>query len=303
MNTKVWHAVEVEIARVAETAATSQLWALNTTGIEVSEDTSDFVTLRAYFDAAPDTAKLREQILHNLNAIALPEFALRRVEAMTIADQDWLSEWKKGWEPLVIGERLVIAPSWKLDQVEETDRVIIQIDPGMAFGTGTHETTRGCLEMLEKHWPPASSNGESGALLDVGTGTGILAIAAVKLHPGGRVTAFDVDPEAIEVARENAEINRVSDDIEIEVNKLSAYQGQEFDVVLANLTADVIIPLAPDFPAAMKPNATLPSVLIVSGILREQGDDVIAALQVQRFELIESKPDGEWVTMALRLRA
>lgn len=297
MTTKVWHAVEVEIARVAETAATAQLWALNTTGIEVSEDASDFITLRAYFDAAPDTAKLREQILQNLKTINLPDFALRRVEAMTVADQDWLTEWKKGWEPLVVGERLLIAPSWKLDKVQGTDRVVIQIDPGMAFGTGTHETTRGCLEMLEKYWPP-TPHANNPSLLDVGTGTGILAMAAFKLSPGSRVVGFDVDPEAIEVARENAEINQVADDIEIEVNKLISYQGQEFDVVLANLTADVIIPLAPEFPAVMKPQATL----IVSGILREQGDDVIAALNAQRFELIESKPDGEWVTIALRLR-
>ena len=151
MNTKIWYAVEVEIAKVAEAAATAQLWALNTTGFEVSEDASDFVTLRAYFDSAPDVEKLRQNILNNLKLIDLPDFALRRVEASTIADQDWMSEWKKGWEPLVIGQKLVIAPSWKLDQVTVTDRVIIQIDPGMAFGTGTHETTRGCLELLEKH--------------------------------------------------------------------------------------------------------------------------------------------------------
>jgi len=296
MSTKVWHAVEVEIARVAETAATAQLWALNSTGLEVSEDESDFITLRAYFDVAPDVDALREQILKNLKLINLPDFALRRVEAMTVADQDWLSEWKKGWEPLLVGERLLISPSWKLDKAKGTDRVVVQIDPGMAFGTGTHETTRGCLEMLEKYW-------DGGALLDVGTGTGILAIAAFKLlsgklHPDARVTAFDIDPEAVEVARENAALNHVADDLEIEVNKLSSYQGQGFDVVLANLTADVIIPLAPEFPAVMKPQATL----IVSGILREQGDDVIAALIAQQFELIESKPDGEWVTMALRRR-
>lgn len=327
MSTKIWHAVEVEIARVGETAATTQLWAMNTTGVEVSEDASDFVTLRAYFDTEPDVEKLRQQILNNLRLIDLPDFALRRVEASTIADQDWLSEWKKGWEPLLIGQRLIIAPSWKLDQVGETNRVIIQIDPGMAFGTGTHETTRGCLELLERFWP---SNAESASLLDVGTGTGILAIAAVKLllsptkaheentkedtlslrdsscdfvdrtgFQSFRITAFDVDPEAIEVARENAAINGVADAIEIEVNKLSSYAGQEFDVVLANLTADVIIPLAADFPAAMKAG----SILIVSGILREQGDDVIASLTPQGFELIETKPDGEWVTFGLKLSA
>ncbi|MBS1791565.1 MAG: 50S ribosomal protein L11 methyltransferase [Acidobacteria bacterium] len=305
MSTKIWYAVEVELARVAETAATTQLWTLGTTGIEVSEDASDFVTLRAYFDTEPDVEKLRQQILNNLRLIDLPDFALRRIEASTIADQDWMSEWKKGWEPLLIGQRFVIAPSWKLDQAKEqlsqTDRVIIQIDPGMAFGTGTHETTRGCLELLEKFWPP---NAESASLLDVGTGTGILAIAAYKLlspeaQANARITAFDVDPEAIEVARENAEINHVADAIEIEVNKLSSYAGQEFDVVLANLTADVIIPLAADFPAAMKPGSTL----IVSGILRDQGDDVIVSLTAQGFELIETKPDGEWVTMAFRLQA
>ena len=298
---KIWHAIEVEIARVGEAAATAQLWAMNTTGVEVSEDASDFVTLRAYFDTEPDVEKLRQQILANLKQLDLPEFALRRLEASTIADQDWMSEWKKGWEPLLIGQRLVIAPSWKLDQVTATDRVVIQIDPGMAFGTGTHETTRGCLEMLEKAWPPKEG---SASLLDVGTGTGILAIAAFKLltpdaQANSRITAFDVDPEAIEVARENAEINQVADNIEIEVNKLSSYAGQEFDVVLANLTADVIIPLAADFPAALKPAGTL----IVSGILREQGEDVVAALSVHNFELIESKPDGEWVTMTFRLSA
>ncbi|HMV49315.1 MAG TPA: 50S ribosomal protein L11 methyltransferase [Blastocatellia bacterium] len=292
MSTKIWHAVEVEIARVAETAATTQLWTLNTTGVEVSEDASDFVTLRAYFDAAPDVEKLRSEILRHLKLIDLPDFALRRVEAMTIADQDWLSEWKKGWEPLPIGERLLVSPSWKLDQVKDDNRVVIQIDPGMAFGTGTHETTRGCLEMLEKHF-------HGGSLLDVGTGTGILAIAASKLHPGARVSAFDNDPEAVEVARENLEINGVAEEIELEVNKLSAYQGRDFDTVLANLTADVIIPLAPDFPGVMKPQATL----IVSGILREQGDGVIAALGAHGFALLESKPDGEWVTMAFQLRS
>lgn len=290
MSNKLWHSVEVEIARVGETAATTQLWALGTTGVEISEDQSDFVTLRAYFDTAPDVEKLRRQILQHLKLIDLPAFALRDIKELTIADQDWLTEWKKGYEPITIGGRLLIAPSWKRAEVAQTDRLLVQIDPGMAFGTGTHQTTRGCLELLEKYW-------QGGALLDVGTGTGILAIAAIKLYPGARVIGFDVDPEAIEVARENAQINGVADDLEIEVNKLASYQGQEFDVVLANLTADVLIPLASEFPQVSKAQGTL----IVSGILREQADDVRAALHDQKFDLLEAKPDGEWVTMALRL--
>lgn len=292
MNNKIWHAVEVEIARVGETAATTQLWAFNTTGVEISEDVNnpDFITLRAYFDAAPDSEKLRQQILRNLKLIDLPEFALREIRSLTVADRDWLAEWKKGYEPIAVGQRLLICPSWKRDRAKETDRIVIEIDPGMAFGTGTHETTRGCLEMLEKYWPSRSG---SGSLLDVGTGTGILAIAAIKLAPDSRVVGFDVDPEAVEVARENAAINGVADEIEIEVNKLGSFHGQEFDVVLANLTADALIPLAPEFPLVMKPQGAL----IVSGVLREQANDVRSALEAQNFTAIETKPDGEWVTM------
>jgi ribosomal protein L11 methyltransferase len=144
------------------------------------------------------------------------------------------------------------------------------------------------LELLEKYW-------RGGAMLDVGTGTGILAIAAIKLFPGARVIGFDIDPEAIDVARENAEINGVLDEVDLEVNKLASFHGQDFDVVLANLTADVIAPLAADFPRVLKPNGTL----IVSGILREQGAEVCAALAAHGLQVLEAKPDGEWVSFAL----
>jgi ribosomal protein L11 methyltransferase len=286
---RIWYGIEVEIARVAETAATTQLWAFGTTGIEVSEDSTDFITLRAYFDVAPDLEKMRAQIARTINLIGLPEAAMRSIKSLTVADRDWLAEWKKGYEPVEIGQRLLIAPSWKIDQVKNADRVVIQIDPGMAFGTGTHETTRSCLEMLEKYW-------QGGSLLDVGTGTGILAIAAIKLHPCSRVAGLDVDPQAIEVANENASINGVADDIELEVNRLSSYQGQEFDVVLANLTADMIEKLANEFPLVIKPQG----ILIVSGILGDQSAETQTVLTNRKLTLIESKPDGEWVTMALR---
>src|SRR5215471_18050548 len=129
MSNKIWHAVEVEIARVGETAATTQLWAFNTTGVEISEDVNnpDFITLRAYFASAPDAEKLREQILRGLKLMELPEYALRGITSLTVADQDWLAEWKKGYEPIPIGQRLLICPSWKRDQAKETDRVVIQI--------------------------------------------------------------------------------------------------------------------------------------------------------------------------------
>lgn len=283
---KIWHSIEVEIARVAESAATTQLWAHQTTGFEVSEEPGrpDEIVLRAYFDTMPDMEAIRRGIVQELVNQGLPESALRRIESLTIADQDWLAEWKKGYEPVEIGQRLLICPSWKRDKVAGSDRLVVEIDPGMAFGTGTHETTRGCLEMIEKYW-------RGGALLDVGTGTGILAMAALRLHPDARVVGFDNDPEAIEVALENAGINHLAEEIELEVNRLGSYAGQEFDLVVANLTADVIIPLAPEFPLVMRPG----TILILSGILREQEQEVRAAFET--FNPLESRPENEWVTL------
>jgi len=289
---KNWYALEIEIARVAETAATTQLWACGTTGIEFSEDSSDFITMRAYFDLAPDLEKVRAGIVHGLKLMDLPETALRGLTSSTVADQDWLAEWKKGYQPLEIGERFMITPSWKIEQVKDSGRIVIQIDPGMAFGTGTHETTRGCLEMLEKFW-------RGGKLLDAGTGTGILAIAAILLAPGSSVVGFDIDPQAVTVAEENAAINGVADEMVIEVNRLSFYHGSDFDFVVANLTADVIVRHSIDFPQVIKPQG----LLVVSGILCEQAESVFSALSLAMFEPVESRIDGEWVTAVLRLQS
>src|SRR5678815_1199224 len=203
---KIWHSLEIEIARAAEQVVSGQLWLAGTTGIEISEDGADTLTFRAYFDEARDTATLRDQILTSLKLAGIPDTALRSLTPLDVEDQDWLAEWKKGYAPTPIGDRLLITPSWKRFEVETSHRIIVEIDPGMAFGTGTHETTRGCLEMLDRYW-------QGGSLLDAGTGTGILAIAAIKLTPGSRVTGFDIDPEAIVVAEANAAINGVSDNI------------------------------------------------------------------------------------------
>lgn len=285
---KVWYALEIEMARAAESAVSSYLWTAGTTGLEISEDSHDFITMRAWFDTPQDQQTSSDRMAHAVSASGLPSSSLRRVESLEVADQDWLAEWKKGYEPVPIGERLLISPSWKRSEVSETDRIVVEIDPGMAFGTGTHETTRGCLELLERYW-----NG--GDLLDVGTGTGILAISAIKLVPGSHVIGFDVDPDAIVVAEENAEINGVESQIVFEVNRLSGYEGQHFDLILANLTADVLIPLAPEFDNI----ASRDTILILSGILTEQGADVTSAFSERDFEVTETKPDGEWVSFAM----
>ena len=143
--------------------------------------------------------------------------------------------------------------------------------------------------MLDTHW-------KGGSLLDVGTGTGILAIAAMKLAPdASRVVGLDIDPEAIEVALENAAINGVGEDVLFEVNNLAAYEGEDFDAATANLTAGVLISLAPIFGRVVRPQG----ILIASGILVEQSDDVQTAFQLQGFKTVEEKIDGEWITLRM----
>jgi ribosomal protein L11 methyltransferase len=286
---KVWHAVELEILRVAEQTVSAHLWIAGTNGIEFSDGEPDKLVLRAYFDSLQDENALRDQLVAALRAAGIASTALRSMKALTVADEDWLSEWKKGYSPVAIGKRLLVAPSWRIDEIADPDRVVVQIDPGMAFGTGTHETTRGCLEMLDTHW-------KGGTLLDVGTGTGILAIAAMKLAPdSSRIVGFDIDTEAIEVAIENAAINGVGEGVVFEVNNLAAYEGQDFDAATANLTAGVLITLAPIFRGVVRPQG----ILIASGILVEQSDDVQKVFQLQGFRTVEEKIDGEWITLRM----
>ncbi len=286
---KVWHALELEMARAAEPVIAGQLWLAGTTGIEVSEDGPDFITLRAWFDLRQDPEVMRGQLEKSLQTATVPLHTLRSVKSLEVADQDWLAEWKKGYEPVEVGQRLLIAPSWKRAELEASSRIIVEIDPGMAFGTGTHETTRGCLALLEGYW-------KGGSLLDVGTGTGILAISAAKLCPG-RIVAIDIDPEAIAVAEENARINQVEDDINFEVNRLSSFHGDAFDLVVANLTADVLTSLASEISSVIRPRGRL----ITSGILTEQRDQVVEALTAHGCIVIESIVDGEWITIAFSL--
>jgi len=289
---KIWHSLEIEIARSAEQVVSGQLWLAGTTGIEISEDGPDTLTFRAYFDENQDTAKLRDQILASLQLAGIPEKALRSLTQLDVEDQDWLAEWKKGYSPTPIGDRLLITPSWKRNEVETSDRVTVEIDPGMAFGTGTHETTRGCLEMLDRYW-------HGGSLLDAGTGTGILAIAAIKLAPGSQVTGFDIDPDAIVVAEANAAINGVSDHITLEVNNVGAYEGEEYDIVVANLTADVLIPLSARFANVVRQG----SLLVASGVLLEQENDIVESFTASGFRVKERRPDGEWVTICFQVPA
>ncbi len=199
-------------------------------------------------------------------------------------NKDWLAEWKKNWKPTET-ENFIIAPVWS--EVENTEKIIIRIEPSMAFGTGTHETTRLCLRTIEKIYA-----GES--FFDVGTGTGILAIAVAKLQdknnsPKSKIVGCDTDEDSITIAKENAEINQ-TEEIELYVGSITE-ETQKFDFVCANLTADVIVPLLPLLVEKTGKR------LLMSGILKEQEDWVANALRELEITNYELRTDGEWISI------
>ena len=280
---RVWYALEVTIDATACEAAEYALMEAGALGTEVLDEGEERVRVTAYFESVPERERLRETLFEALQVYDLPSSSVRDVRLTEVADRDWLGEWKKSWQPVEVGRRFLIAPPWS-EVAENPDRIIIRIEPGMAFGTGTHETTRLCLAAIEKYF-----TGES--FLDVGTGTGILCIAAAKLIPSARVEACDTDAEAIEIARENAVLNGVAESVSFRVGTVEETTASA-QTVSANLTADVILPL---LPALL--NVTC-GRLILSGILDSQVESVLARLnELGVTEPVEVTTDGEWVAI------
>jgi len=279
-----WWLVTLTLETGTEEMASSILFDHGSTGILTLHESDDSITLAAYFNEHSAAEHTAQSIASELSRTGHPS-ALHDCIVSSVAEEDWLQKWKEGFEAIQIGERLMVAPSWRLPQ-EDNGRIVIQIDPGMAFGTGTHETTRLCLESLERHW-------RGGSLLDIGTGTGILAIGAALLQPGSRVVGIDIDPRAVEVARENVEINNLSNQIDLGVGQPQSLAGNPFDVVVANLTAEVIIDLMPELVGCVS-NAGL---VILSGILSTLVGEVEESLISAGFTIIERREAGEWTVL------
>lgn len=286
-NTKTWQLLTLTVSREAEELAGSLLSERATNGIVTLEETPGAVKLGAYFDERADLARASGEIRSALAELEQAD-SLLDISVSSVADQDWMQKWKEGFEAVAVGERLIISPSWKLPE-ETRGREVIEIDPGMAFGTGTHETTRLCLEAIERYW-------RGGKMIDVGTGTGILAIAAAKLAPGSRISAIDVDPLAVQVARENAAINGVEDALEISEGQPRAFRQGAFDVVVANLTAEVITELFDDLSACLAPSGSM----ILSGILTTLRNDVEARAAAAGLKIVERSEAGEWSALIAR---
>jgi ribosomal protein L11 methyltransferase len=296
VSERIWHAVDALVSPGAREAAEYGLMEAGATGTETRES-DDQVCVTGYFERFIDLRVARAELMDSLRIYDLAADVLIELKYREVADRDWLLEWKKHWQPVEIG-RFIIAPPWisSAPPAGETgpsamarafagERLLIQINPGMAFGTGTHETTRLCLKLIEHHY-------RGGSFLDVGTGTGILAIAAAKMFPGGRVEACDIDAQAIGIAKENAESNGVADQIIFRDGTVDE-QTPAADLVCANLTAPLIVELLPALLGATCGR------LVLSGILYEQAESVQTRLQELGVTTTEIDRDGEWISLAV----
>ena len=291
-----WFALEVTVSTEAAEAVEFGLNELDALGTEINnlgKNKPEKLTVVGYFNEQFADQIWRRALLEALQIYGFSAAALEKAQWREIENQDWLAEWKKHWRPTETA-RFIIAPTW--ETVDETAKIVIRIEPSMAFGTGTHETTRLCLRAIEQNYDPAMT------FLDVGTGTGILAIAAAKFQalssrfqvPGSKsqVVGCDTDEDSIRIALENAELN-ATPGIEFYTGSIAA-DTPEFDFVCANLTADVILPLLPLLVEKSK------KFLVLSGILKEQEKLVTDALDKLGITNYGIETDGEWISVLIK---
>ena len=211
-----------------------------------------------------------------------------KIETVGVNEEDWANSWKAYYKPIKIGERLVIVPAWEKYTPAEGE-LIVRMDPGMAFGTGTHETTRLVIKLLETYTK------EGCRMLDVGTGSGILAICASKLG-AGECRAYDIDPMAVRVANENIKDSGLTN-ITCEVSDLlrQVDKSKPYDLICANIVADIIIRMTPDVGELMHKD----TVLLASGIILERSDDVVECFEKHGFRIVERLEENGWCGLAV----
>lgn len=283
MSSPKWYALDVLIEPRASEAVEYALMETGALGTETNDAEDELIRVSAYYDQVPDRERVRAGLTEAFRIYQLPSSPAREMTVREVVDRDWLGEWKKSWQPAEVAERFIIAPPWA-EIADARDRIVIRIEPGMAFGTGTHETTRLCLAAIEKYFA-------GGSFLDVGTGTGILAIAAAKLFPDARVEAVDTDAQAVGIAAENARLNGVANHMGFRVGSVDETTASA-DLVCANLTADVISTILPQLVGASCGR------LVLSGILDVQLETLRTRLhECGLSDPLEIMTDGEWIAL------
>ncbi len=265
---------------------------LDTFVVPTADSLANDPILRAYFNYPENVDALCQDVRQALSELSAfyPALAEIHLDYRSLADQDWASDWQQHFPPFRVGNRLVIHPSW-IDWPATGDEAVLTLDPGQAFGTGTHATTGLCLEALSEHFeslcPPQR-------ILDVGTGSGILAMAGAALGATA-VVACDIDSDACRVAAENVQKNQLTRQISITNNPLDAIPGQ-FDMVLANILAGENIRLATALVEHLAPQGRL----VLSGILIEQEQQVMAGFAAFPLTLLSTHHRDEWTCIVFQ---
>jgi ribosomal protein L11 methyltransferase len=243
-----------------------------------------WVTVKAWFSEEGDVEHVRftlEEGLEEIRGLGLGQ--IDPPAYSWVQEEDWANAWKQYFKPTRVGEHFMIIPSWEPYELQEGD-VPLYLDPGMAFGTGTHPTTSLCLRKLEQVVKPGHR------VLDVGTGSGILAIGSARLG-AEQVVAIDIDPVAVKVAKENAERNGVR--LDIRTGTIDQVEAEEYDVVIANIIASIIIDILPDVATRMKKGGKF----LASGIIAEKKQSVLDAMTGTWLLPTEVREEGGWVAI------
>lgn len=308
-----WNEVKIETASEAVEAIANILMEAGASGVAIEDaldienfqsdeygeilDKETITSLKegayvaAYF---PETIFLPEILPFIREEVAkLPEYGLaigkNELTVSEVAEENWATAWKKYYHPVHISRYLTIVPSWEEYTPQHADEKIITLDPGMAFGTGTHPTTRLTLQALEV----TLRGGET--VLDVGTGSGVLSIAS-KYLGADEVHAFDLDDVAVKAAQENMDLNAIASDVQVSANDLLKGIDTPADIIVANILADIIVLMVPDAWRLLKQEGTL----IVSGIIHEKKQMVIDTLEAQGFEVDQVFQQKDWYAIILK---
>jgi ribosomal protein L11 methyltransferase len=256
------------------------------------------ITVRAYLPADEHLEETRQQVEKALFYLSMIQ-PLPAPVYTPVADQNWMEAWKARYQPIPIGKRLIIIPAWL--EPSDSNRIPVKIDPGMAFGTGTHPTTQLCLEFIDELLEPHSASARYQSVIDVGCGSGILSIAALKL--GVQVAlGVDIDPASVQASRENATTNGIGGEFIVAQGSVGEVLAGKFPLkqaplVLANILAPVLIRLLDDGLA----NLLLPGgTLMMSGILQGQAESVIQAAQAKGLKQTAWRQRDDWVALAFQ---
>ncbi len=289
---RMWAMVEFELSCDHEEMASWLMIHNGASGCEIKPaDKESRILLQATFEKPV----ISGNELNNLQA-ALEEYgladSLRSLRVSTIEEEDWLERWKEGFEPFTIGERFTVCPPWskdKLNYYQKADRHIIFIEPGMAFGTGLHTTTQYCLKMIGEQQHIRSA-------LDVGTGSGILAIACALLHEESEITALDIDPQATKTADENCRLNGISEQVKLILGTTNSLKNQRFQFIFSNLTCEDILALLPEYERLLEPAGTV----LCAGILEEKSPKLQSTLAARRWKILNTELKNGWVGLTIQ---